>query len=119
MFLEEINTVKNFIEEKTDNINVDQNFNTESCRKLNDENFTLAQCIKKNKQRNLSNTKVLNRRKNKLDEMIRNTDDFFSEEAIKERDVFFILFQPILYEIYIGVNEKQPEKIKSSKYYLK
>lgn len=51
------------------------------------------------KQRDKAKLKIVNRRKVKLFEMLRNNDEYFSEESIKRRD-------PILYEIYIGWRSK-------------
>ena len=89
MFQKE-NTLLNvniFIDEN--NMKVDDIINKQHLQNLSEEKFCLEQSIKNNKERKINNKKVLNRRKNKLDEMIKNGDDFFSEEAIKERDVKF------------------------------
>ena len=53
----------------------------------NKDDLDLKNSIMINKLRNSKGKLVLNRRKNKLDEMIKNEDEFFSEDAIKERDV--------------------------------
>jgi len=51
---------------------------------------------------NKLNTKILNRRKNKLDELLKE-GIYFSEESIKIRD-------PILYQIYVGSNCQKTNK---------
>jgi hypothetical protein len=48
----------------------------------------------------IPNKTILNRRKKKLEQMLANKDNFFSEEAIKQRD-------PILYEIYVGSGKRR------------
>lgn len=63
----------------------------------------LSDCIKFNKDRlkiKAINSKVLNRRKVKLMEMLNQGDEYFQEESIKQRD-------PILYEIYVGSHKKK------------
>ncbi len=55
----------------------------------------------------LIDKKILNRRKRKLDEMLMSKDNFFTEEAIKQRD-------PILYEIYVGSYKRRNQKYEGS-----
>ena len=59
----------------------------------NDNKYTLEQSIYSlktrifNKSKSGLSYKILNRRKTKLDLMIKEEDSYFSEEAIKNRDV--------------------------------
>jgi len=51
--------------------------------------------------------KVLNRRKKKLDQLLSNSNGYFSEDSIKQRD-------PILYEIYVGSHKRNNELFNKS-----
>jgi hypothetical protein len=72
-----------------DKMYIDDYINTNTQPVPHFTEFKLENSIKINKERNPQGKTVLNRRKNKLDEMIKNGDDFFSEESIRERDVKF------------------------------
>jgi hypothetical protein len=51
----------------------------------------------------LASKTIINRRKKKLEQMLASKDNFFSEEAIRQRD-------PILYEIYVGSSKRSTMK---------
>jgi hypothetical protein len=51
----------------------------------------------------LARKTIINRRKKKLEQMLASKENFFSEEAIKQRD-------PILYEIYVGPIKRRTMK---------
>lgn len=74
---------------KVDDKNKQIDSNSEN--EIRKDEFDLKTCILKNKLRNSKGKLILNRRKNKLDEMIKNEDEFFSEDAIKERDVLILI----------------------------
>jgi hypothetical protein len=81
----------------------------EESEEFSDTNLNIEECRKNFKLRKILNVDkiILNRRKKKLDELL-SQGDYFSEDAIKQRD-------PILYEIYVGSHKRKNPLFTSNK----